>query len=240
MAASSGGLGRDSKGRPQSPIIGAANLSSLVSRSRLAQPHRVLRLRRHRHHRRDLRQLDPGAVSDARRATCGGRSSTSIDKADTVVGEINTIARGRRARGRSCSSRWSTTRCATCFTRDSCNGFVLDMFRTFVEPLEVEFGVKSNHRVGRFADVAKSQEYHERIEAINFSLAHDDGQSSRDLEQRRRHPGGRQPQRQDADVAVPGDAARHQGRQLPADPRRLRARPAAERRWRRTSASASA
>jgi regulator of PEP synthase PpsR (kinase-PPPase family) len=60
-------------------------------------------------------------------------------------------------------------------------GMVLDMFRTFVEPLEVEFEMKSNHRVGRFSDVAKSQEYTDRIEAINFSLAHDDGQSSRDL-----------------------------------------------------------
>ena len=67
-------------------------------------------------------------------------------------------------------------------TRESCQGMVLDMFRTFVEPLEAELGVKSNHRVGRFSDVAKSQEYHDRIEAINFSLAHDDGQSSRDLE----------------------------------------------------------
>jgi [pyruvate, water dikinase]-phosphate phosphotransferase / [pyruvate, water dikinase] kinase len=62
-----------------------------------------------------------------------------------------------------------------------CRGLVLDMFRTFVEPLEVEFGVKSNHRVGRFSDAARSHEYHERIEAINFSLAHDDGQSARNL-----------------------------------------------------------
>ncbi len=60
-------------------------------------------------------------------------------------------------------------------------GLVLDMFRTFVEPLETEFGIKSNHRVGRFSDAAKSQEYNDRIEAINFSLAHDDGQSSRNL-----------------------------------------------------------
>ncbi len=56
------------------------------------------------------------------------------------------------------------------------------MFRTFVEPLEVEFGVKSNHRVGRFSDAAKSEEYNDRIEAINFSLAHDDGQSAKNLE----------------------------------------------------------
>ena len=62
-----------------------------------------------------------------------------------------------------------------------CNALVLDMFRTFVEPIEIELGVKSNHRVGRFSDVAKSQEYHDRIEAINFSLAHDDGQSARNL-----------------------------------------------------------
>ena len=62
-----------------------------------------------------------------------------------------------------------------------CKGMVLDMFRAFVEPLEDEFGMKSNHRVGRFSDAAKSEEYHDRIEAINFSLAHDDGQSARNL-----------------------------------------------------------
>jgi [pyruvate, water dikinase]-phosphate phosphotransferase / [pyruvate, water dikinase] kinase len=60
---------------------------------------------------------------------------------------------------------------------------VLDMFGTFVRPLEIELGMKSSHRVGRFADVSKSKEYHDRIEAINFSLAHDDGQSNRDLQQ---------------------------------------------------------
>ena len=58
---------------------------------------------------------------------------------------------------------------------------VLDLFNTFIEPLEAEFGIKSNHRVGRFDDVSKSQEYTDRIEAINFSLAHDDGQSSKNL-----------------------------------------------------------
>jgi regulator of PEP synthase PpsR (kinase-PPPase family) len=66
-------------------------------------------------------------------------------------------------------------------TSASCKGLVLDMFRTFVEPLEEEFGVKSNHRIGRFTDAAQSQEYHERIDAINYSLAHDDGQSARNL-----------------------------------------------------------
>jgi [pyruvate, water dikinase]-phosphate phosphotransferase / [pyruvate, water dikinase] kinase len=68
-------------------------------------------------------------------------------------------------------------------TGGQCKGLVLDMFRTFVEPLEIEFGMKSNHRVGRFSDAAKSQQYNDRIEAINFSLAHDDGQSARNLQQ---------------------------------------------------------
>jgi hypothetical protein len=68
-------------------------------------------------------------------------------------------------------------------TGSACKGLVMDMFRTFVEPLELEFGVKSNHRIGRFSDVSKSQEYSDRIDAINFSLAHDDGQSARNLEQ---------------------------------------------------------
>lgn len=65
--------------------------------------------------------------------------------------------------------------------KNQCHGMLLDMFGIFVAPLESELGIKSNHRVGRFSDASKSQAYHDRIEAINFSLAHDDGQSHRDL-----------------------------------------------------------
>ncbi len=66
--------------------------------------------------------------------------------------------------------------------RSQCRGVLLDMFGTFVAPLEHELGIKSNHRVGRFSDASKSQAYNDRIEAINFSLAHDDGQSHKDLQ----------------------------------------------------------
>ncbi|WP_332815423.1 posphoenolpyruvate synthetase regulatory kinase/phosphorylase PpsR [Ramlibacter sp.] len=65
---------------------------------------------------------------------------------------------------------------------EGCRGMLLDMFGTFVRPLEIELGMKSNHRVGRFSDISKSKAYHDRIEAINYSLAHDDGQSHRDLD----------------------------------------------------------
>ena len=66
--------------------------------------------------------------------------------------------------------------------KEHCKGMLMDMFGTFVHPIEQELGIKSHHRVGRFSDVSKSKEYQDRIEAINFSLDHDDGQSHRDLE----------------------------------------------------------
>ncbi len=65
--------------------------------------------------------------------------------------------------------------------QSSCKGMLLDMFGTFVQPLEDELGEKSMHRVGRFSDVSHSKEYFDRMEAINYTLAHDDGQSNRDL-----------------------------------------------------------
>ncbi len=61
------------------------------------------------------------------------------------------------------------------------NGMVMDLIQTFVKPLELELGVKSTHTVGRSHNIADSDEYKNRIEAINFSLAHDDGQSHKNL-----------------------------------------------------------
>jgi len=63
-----------------------------------------------------------------------------------------------------------------------CKGMILDMFSNFVNPLEIEFKTKSNHRIGRFSDASKSKAYQNRIDAINFSLAHDDGQTQVDLD----------------------------------------------------------
>ena len=57
----------------------------------------------------------------------------------------------------------------------------LDLFATFVEPLEQEFGVKSTHTVGRSHTASDSEAYKRRIEAINYALAHDDGQLHADL-----------------------------------------------------------
>ena len=61
------------------------------------------------------------------------------------------------------------------------NGMHMDLIQTFVSPLEQELGVKSTHTIGRSHNIVDSQEYKNRIEAINFSLAHDDGQSHKNL-----------------------------------------------------------
>ena len=60
-------------------------------------------------------------------------------------------------------------------------GMHMDLIQTFVDPLEQELGVKSTHTIGRSHNIADSDEYKNRIEAINFSLAHDDGQTSKSL-----------------------------------------------------------
>ncbi|MCX7217384.1 pyruvate, water dikinase regulatory protein [Undibacterium sp.] len=60
-------------------------------------------------------------------------------------------------------------------------GMHMDLIQTFVAPLEHELGVKSTHTVGRSHNITDSEEYKNRIEAINFSLAHDDGQSNKNL-----------------------------------------------------------
>lgn len=57
----------------------------------------------------------------------------------------------------------------------------MDLIQTFVGPLEQELGVKSTHTIGRSHNIANSEEYKNRIEAINFSLIHDDGQSHKNL-----------------------------------------------------------
>ena len=105
----------------------------------------------------------------------------SVEKAVALVAEINEVAL-REGKRPVVFITLVRDEIREIVTAAGCHGFVMDMFRAFVEPLEEEFGVKSNHRVGRFSDASQSIEYNERIEAINFSLAHDDGQSARNLD----------------------------------------------------------
>ncbi|RYF08039.1 MAG: kinase/pyrophosphorylase [Comamonadaceae bacterium] len=102
------------------------------------------------------------------------------DKAHQVVRQINHTAEleGRKPVVFTTLVNMSVLR----IIEGGCKGMLLDMFGTFIRPLETELGIKSHHRVGRFSDVSLSKEYTDRIDAINFSLDHDDGQSHRDLD----------------------------------------------------------
>jgi regulator of PEP synthase PpsR (kinase-PPPase family) len=63
------------------------------------------------------------------------------------------------------------------------NGIFLDLFGTFVSHIEQELGLKSSHSIGRSHMAANSEKYRNRIDAINFSLSHDDGQFVTNLSQ---------------------------------------------------------
>jgi regulator of PEP synthase PpsR (kinase-PPPase family) len=57
----------------------------------------------------------------------------------------------------------------------------LDFFQVFIQPLEAELKAKSSHAAGRSHGIANSHEYFARMDAINFTQAHDDGATTRDL-----------------------------------------------------------
>ena len=65
--------------------------------------------------------------------------------------------------------------------RRDARALTLDLFQVFIQPLEAELGTKSSHAAGKSHGIADSHEYFARMEAINFTQAHDDGVSTRDL-----------------------------------------------------------
>lgn len=55
------------------------------------------------------------------------------------------------------------------------NAFVCDLFSAFLNPLEQELRQKSAYTVGKTHSVRNVERYAERMKAIDFALAHDDG-----------------------------------------------------------------
>lgn len=63
------------------------------------------------------------------------------------------------------------------------NGFYIDCFQVFIAPMEAELNVQSSHTVGRSHSVRNNNSYFNRIEAVNFALSHDDGQTTKQLDE---------------------------------------------------------
>lgn len=103
----------------------------------------------------------------------------SLDKAHACVATINAAHAQDKIKPVVFNTLVNTETSAVVRSADA---LVLDLFQTFIEPLERELGLKSTHTIGRSHSATKNkQEYANRIEAINFSLAHDDGQTDKNL-----------------------------------------------------------
>jgi regulator of PEP synthase PpsR (kinase-PPPase family) len=59
------------------------------------------------------------------------------------------------------------------------DSLILDLFESFIVPLENELGIQSSHAVGRSHETGLH--YNERMDAVNYALSHDDGGVTRDL-----------------------------------------------------------
>ena len=62
---------------------------------------------------------------------------------------------------------------------ERCDALVLDLFRVFMRPLELEFNRGSSHATGRFHGQVDRADYQARIDAVEYALKHDDGASVR-------------------------------------------------------------
>lgn len=56
-----------------------------------------------------------------------------------------------------------------------CNGFMIDVFSTFLSPLEKELDTHSTYTVGRAHSITDQTQYKTRINAVHFALDNDDG-----------------------------------------------------------------
>jgi len=64
-----------------------------------------------------------------------------------------------------------------------CNGFMMDIFGSFLKPLENTLGVASSYAVGQSRSIVDSDAYTVRMEAVHFALDNDDGARTRAYDQ---------------------------------------------------------
>jgi regulator of PEP synthase PpsR (kinase-PPPase family) len=103
----------------------------------------------------------------------------AVDKAHAAVARINQAGRDDGVRPVVFNTLVNAETSSVIHGADA---LVLDLFETFIGPLERELGLASTHTIGRSHSATKNQaEYNHRIEAINFTLAHDDGQTDKNL-----------------------------------------------------------
>lgn len=105
----------------------------------------------------------------------------SVEKATATADRINQVQErtGMRPLVFSTFSRKTISE-AFC---EECTGYVTELFRSFVNPLEEELGMESTHQVGETHRIRNEENYDRRIAAIDYTLTHDDGQTDYGLEE---------------------------------------------------------
>ena len=104
----------------------------------------------------------------------------SIEKADALVERINQNAVDQKTQPIAFTTLVNPEVSAKV---KGANALFLDLFAGFVEPLEQHLGLRSSHSIGKSHKVSNATQYRNRIDAINYSLAHDDGQFVKGLAQ---------------------------------------------------------
>ena len=59
------------------------------------------------------------------------------------------------------------------------NGLMFDFFETYINPIEKELELHSNHAIGRSHGISNTSNYVARIDAVNFAMGNDDGATLR-------------------------------------------------------------
>ena len=103
----------------------------------------------------------------------------SPGKVDEVIRQVNATGAAEGRRPIVFSS--VVDEAASDTIRARAEALTLDLFQIFIAPLETELAAKSSHAAGRSHGIANSHEYFTRMEAINFTQAHDDGAATREL-----------------------------------------------------------
>ncbi|WP_097461080.1 posphoenolpyruvate synthetase regulatory kinase/phosphorylase PpsR [Mangrovitalea sediminis] len=63
------------------------------------------------------------------------------------------------------------------------DAFMVDIFGTFLDPLEKELNASSSYTVGKSHAIANESNYEKRIHAVNFALDNDDGARTRQYDE---------------------------------------------------------
>lgn len=63
------------------------------------------------------------------------------------------------------------------------DAFMVDIFGTFLDPLEKEFNASSSYTVGKSHAIGNESNYEKRINAVNFALDNDDGARTRQYDE---------------------------------------------------------